>query len=106
MSEVQVPFFWALFCSVFVGFYLTHFVYVALRDRHPQEYAALGSPTLVTNNSPRSGLTFQKFLYTGSWRSLNDPNLANRCLVLLVFQAVYFVCFATLLISTFVNGAQ
>ena len=78
-----------LFCSVFVWFYLCNRLFTALRTRHPERYAAMGSPRLIKNNTPSNNFAFLAFLLRRRWRDLNDRSLENLCKVMLGFFALY-----------------
>ena len=85
--------FGVLICSVFVWFFLCYRMFKILETRHPETYEAMGKPSLLMNNSISNNISFIKFLFTRSWKGLNDEGLASLGNAMLVFFAVYSVVF-------------
>ena len=71
---------------VFVAFWLTSIIFSRLKNRHLKIFTDLGSPALITNNTPKTIFAFQKFLMLRRFRSLNDANLNLKCEALFWLQ--------------------
>ena len=55
-----------------------------LRQSHPDVWKDLGSPTIFLNNSIANTWSVQRFIHSGKYRLLNDPELcgvARKCRV-------------------------
>ena len=70
-----------------------------LRTRHPEKYEAMGSPSLIMNNSLSNNISFIKFLFKREWQDLNDAGLASLGKGMLAFFIIYSVLFLGLFIS-------
>lgn len=46
-----------------------------LRSRHSEVWKALGSPTLIVNNTLRNSLHMWRFVYGGGYRKLEDQDV-------------------------------
>ncbi|MGB5660900.1 MAG: hypothetical protein WBO54_15580 [Thermoanaerobaculia bacterium] len=94
---------WGLMWVLVVPYFLvTQQVYRLLRSKYPQTWNELGAPSLFPSNTLRSNLQRIKFVWSGSFKKLNDEQLdslvgkkrileATLFVLLLVFS--YFVVF-------------
>lgn len=78
-----------------------------LRDRYPQEFAALGSPMPALLNSP-TVTAYYRFLIRGDWSRVSDMDLRRRFgklrrfeRALLTFVCTGLVVFAIAVLLTF-----
>ena len=53
----------------------------------------MGSPTLFWNNSLANGAAFLNFLWGGSFRELDDPQLSKACVFMRRFMVFYAALF-------------
>jgi hypothetical protein len=91
VNDVKTFLFGILFGAVAIGFFLIHRVYEILEKRHPEKYEAMGSPSLIMNNSISNNISFMKFIFKLEWKDLGDPSLSNLSRFLLVYFVVYSV---------------
>lgn len=92
---VVIPFFALLFALLAVWLILLSWLFSRLRNKHPSTYEAMGSPSLVRNNSMRNNWLFFKFLFSSHWRELGDSTVASLVRLLRLVFAVYLVVFMT-----------
>lgn len=78
-----------------VGAFLISWFYRRLRDYHPEQWAELGSPTLIFNMSMAIQRRVSRFLWRGAYRRLNDPTLDRIAVAAKVLGAVTFLLFLT-----------
>jgi hypothetical protein len=52
-----------------------------LRDRFPQLYESLGSPSLILNNTPKNNILLLGWLWRRDFSSLSDTVAISRCSV-------------------------
>jgi hypothetical protein len=62
----------SLFLLLFVWLLLVAWMFRRLRGQHAETFAALGSPSLFLNNTPRTNWLFLKFLFQEQWQGLGD----------------------------------
>ena len=94
MSSNESIWFAVLFAAMLIWFALAHRLFQLLRENHREIYESLGSPSLLLNNTVRSNWLGLKFLFTGSFRSVNDRRITRLCR----FMRVYLVlCYLWLL---------
>jgi len=70
-------------------------LFAYLKEKHPDEYAAMGKPTLVMNNTPKNNISFLRFILGNRPSQLGDPNLATKC----AFLKKLFYCYMALFIG-------
>jgi hypothetical protein len=104
--RILLSFFAVLLPMVAVWFVLLSWFFRRLRSRHAATYAALGSPTLFWNNSPRNNWLFLKFIFSSRWRELGDPAVANAVRFMRIFLVVYFLLFFGFVAAIFTSGAR
>ena len=97
MSTLFLVCFYTGFAMVPVWFGLSANLLRILRTRHPEKYAALGSPTLIMNNSIANGRSMFRFLWKREDRSLGDLGLSK----LVSFMRVFYVIFMVIFMFTF-----
>jgi len=87
---------------VLYGFRLYFLMTRALRAKHPDIWRQLGSPSLSTSNSPSTTSKVTGFVFSGSYRELNDDQintLAGRWRAV----NVLFICGIAALIYQFLR---
>ena len=72
-----------LFATLAIGI-VTYLIQIArlfglLSDRHPQVYQALGSPSVVFNNTLRNNAAVLGWLWRREFEGLGDPDTISRC---------------------------
>ena len=75
-----------------------HFFLRYLRVHHVSTWQNLGSPTLVMNNTIRSGLSVMRWLWKKEYLALEDPHLTRFAQAMIVYQVLYFVLFIVVLL--------
>jgi hypothetical protein len=95
--RAAIPLFGLLFALVAIWFLLVSRLFHRLRDYHPSAYVAIGSPTLLWNNSLRNQWLFLKFLLASQWRDLNDPLISRTVPLLRIWLVVYPILFFVLM---------
>ena len=76
------------------GFVLNAQMLRYLRAQHSEVWKRLGSPTLFFNNSIQNNRAVNSFLKTRAYENLDDPTLEKRCRFLKIFNHLYLVVFA------------
>lgn len=99
MKEVFPIFGAALFCLIFIWFFLCYRLFKILETRHPEKYESMGKPSLIMNNSLSTNYTLMKFLFKREWRGFDDSGLATLGKSMLVFISTYMVGCLTLFFS-------
>lgn len=64
-----------------------------LRLNHQETWKALGSPSLVLNNTPMNNLRVTGFLLTGRHRELGDPKLSRYVYAIRLMLALFLCIF-------------
>jgi hypothetical protein len=64
-----------------------------LRQKHPAEYAAMGSPSLIMNNTPKNNIACLRFITGNRPAELKDPDLERQCKFLARFFYTYMALF-------------
>jgi hypothetical protein len=97
--------FFALFATLFgmvlVWFVLAKLLFNRLAAAHPQEYEAMGRPSLFLRNSPSAGWAMLKFLVGREHRTLGDGYLSKLSDGMLAFLFVYLVLFIGVVFGIF-----
>ena len=60
-----------------------------LKSTHPAEFEAIGSPSLITNNTPSNNIKSLKFILGKRPAELNDELLMGKCRFLKRFFYIY-----------------
>ena len=83
---------WALFVVAGIAVLLPLYAKLlnALRRHNPDEYVAIGSPTLFMA-SPSRGIRLQRFIYSGSKKPGIAPEVARMCGILGVLTPTFVV---------------
>lgn len=92
------------FVAVIIGLFLVSRFFQSLRERHVEEWHRLGSPSLVTNNSPQSSLKFLNYLRKREYLGLNDEEIAAQGRRLWIFLQLYCVAFLIALVLVLALG--
>lgn len=71
----------------------------AIRVRHPETWKALGSPTLILNNSIANSLRMERFLWRGEYRVLGDRGLNRLAASIKIAFVVYGAVFAAMILA-------
>lgn len=87
-----------LMLAVVIGLGVHHVFLRRLRLKHPETWVALGSPSLILNNSIQNGFAVMRFLWKRQYKSLNDPALTKLCNFIVVYSTVYIVFFVGVII--------
>lgn len=94
MTYTAPVFVWCV--AALVGVYLATVGYFMkyLERVHRDTWLELGSPSIILNNSIQNGLLTLRFLFSGRYRTLNDPKLAKlvwgiRTLLLLCVAGIF-----------------
>lgn len=93
-----------LVAMVLIWFTLVSGLFSYLREHHPDEYEAMGRPTLFRNNSPGTSTSFLRFIQSKRPYQLNDEVLAKKCSLLRAFIYVYMFIFFGVLSTMFLAG--
>jgi len=83
-----------LMISVLVWFVLMARLRRILRTRHPRTYDKVCGPTL---SASQNSLATLRFLLTGHFRTLNDPELLRLGRFMQVFFLAYMILFVSLM---------
>jgi len=83
----------SLFVLLFVWLLLVIWMFRRLRSQHAETFAALGSPSLFLNNTPRTNWLFLKFLFQEQWQRLGDRQLSIGARVMQVVFVTYMLGF-------------
>jgi hypothetical protein len=97
---------YVMFGSVVFWFFLCSRLFKILKNRHPEQYQRMGSPSLVLNNTISNNFLFLKFLVGRGWRPLNDTTLSRLGGFMLVFLCAYLMLFAGVIYAMFKGYAQ
>jgi hypothetical protein len=93
-----------LFVAAIVWLVLISWVFRRLRRIHPAAYEAIGSPSLLWNNSMRNNWLFFNFLFRSRWRSLGDSRLSVAARGMQALLIVYVVGFVAFLVRFMTTG--
>lgn len=96
LPRAAISLFGLLLAMVAIWCLLVSRLFNRLRDRHHSTYVAMGSPSLLWNNSLRNQWLFLKFLLASRWRDLDDPVIARIIPILRVWLVVYPIVFVVL----------
>ena len=91
-----------LVAMAYTGLALLAWLFRRLRRRHPATYEAIGSPSLVWNNSLRNNWLFLKFVLSAKPSKLGDRAVERTVGFIRVFFVVYVIYFLCL-VAWFVN---
>jgi ABC-type sugar transport system permease subunit len=94
----------ALFVLVVLGLALYYSFTRQLRMKYPKEWAGLGSPTLLLNNSISNSLRTWRYIDRGNYRALKDDELSDLAMWLRVLKYVYFAVLAATVIARIALG--
>jgi hypothetical protein len=87
--EFQIIVFSATYLVIGLG--LIGYIFSYLEKHHNGRYVALGSPSLITNNSASNNWLFLKFIFTNSYKEINDSVLSRLCVSLKYIQVVWLL---------------
>jgi hypothetical protein len=90
---------------VLVWFWQINKFFVYLRQKHPAEYEAMGSPSLIMNNTPKNNIACLRFITGNRPAELADPHLEVWCRFLARFFYTYMALFLIAVISIVGTGA-
>ena len=83
---------------VLVWFRQVSKLFAYLDEHHPDEYTAMGKPTLVMNNTPKNNIFFLRFILGSRPSHLGDDYLSAKCTFLKRFFYFYMVLFIGLVV--------
>jgi len=105
--------FFVLFIGIIVGFVVNLFYLNSVRkllnklkEKHPENWKALGEPTMFLNNSPKNSLRVWRYIRKEEYKTLNDTELnaiGSRARKLLRFGISYFIVLLALFIVVMVS---
>lgn len=78
-----------------------------LRNKYPETWGELGSPSLIRNNTVGNNMKVLSFLKKQKYLKLNDPQFSSMAKFLRVYSMIYigyFVVVALLLIAIIFTG--
>lgn len=75
-----------------------------LDAHHPNEYDAMGKPTLFLNNTPKNNIAFLRFILGSRNTDLDDAHLSKWCHRLKIFFYIYLSVFFSVIIIGFSFG--
>ena len=93
MNESPPFVFYVLMAMVFMWFAMIIALFRRLKVRHYEKYNEMGEPSLLWNNSMKTGWTTIKFLFKREHKHLGDRSLTILSDFMLVFFALYTVLF-------------
>ena len=78
---------WVVFFIAVLGMALTQLLFQELKKKHPEEYIKIGSPHVITNNTPSNNWKFTKWIF------LNNGNKFSRKVyfIVLSIRVVIFI---------------
>ena len=79
-------------------------LFAYLKERHPEEYKAIGEPTLIMNNTPRNNILFLRFIQSSRPSEIGDEKLSNWCKFLTRFFYTYIFLFVGLIITIMISA--
>lgn len=88
---------------VLVWFRQLRKLFAYLKTKHPNEYKAIGEPTLILNNTPKNNIAFLRFIQSNRPSELGDVKLVQWCKFLTRFFYAYLFLFAGLIITMMVS---
>lgn len=94
MIKVILPYTFAfMFVAVLVWFLLCVKLFNSLKERHPETYKNMGSPSLFKNNTFSNNINFLKFLFKKEWQQLGDESIEKLGNIMLSFIIAYSALF-------------
>ena len=82
-----------LIILVFIWFIFIFYIFKRIKKFHYSTYFNLGQPSLFWNNSFKNNFLFLKFLFSRSYKILNDSVLKRLCDSLIVILCIYVILF-------------
>jgi|GEM_PF-3377683 hypothetical protein len=76
-----------------VGFFLNYRFLAYVREKYPDRWNELGSPSVLMPNSVKINLAVMSFLWRGKYLEIGDGYLTKLCGWLRVFSLAYLVLF-------------
>jgi hypothetical protein len=92
-----------LLAGVLGGFVLSYQYLGLLKDKHPDVWTSLGSPTLFLNNSPKNNIAVLRFLRRREYLRVGDAELTRRSIQLWRFSRLYLLLFASVVCLFLLN---
>lgn len=103
MGVVFLIVFLVLGIMVLVWFRQLSKLFAYLKEKHPEEYKAIGEPALIMNNTPKNNIAFLRFIQGSRPLELGDEKLINWCSFLTRFFYTYIFLFVGLIITIMVG---
>jgi hypothetical protein len=94
MTYIAPPFIWSVFAVVVIYLAAIGYFMNYLKTVHRKTWLELGSPSIIFNNSIRTGFLTLGFLFGNKYRTLDDPKLAK---LVWGIRSLFFVCIALML---------
>ena len=90
----------AILCGlVLVWLVLVKVLFRRLQRGHPAKYKAMGEPSLLWNNSAKTGWAMLRFLFRREHKELGDPVLSRLSDFMLVFVCAYVALFVAIIVG-------
>jgi len=89
--------------SIFVWFFLCYKIFEILRQHHPEQYKAMGEPSLIMNNTSKQQALLMRFVFKREWRKLDNAALVFYGQAMLGFYVFYVVLVLFVLLLSVTN---
>lgn len=99
-----IPMVLAIFIMVPTWFVVVSKYFKFLRENHSDIYTEIGEPSLLTNNTPSSTVSFMRYICGNKYMHTNDNQLISKSLFLKRFFYSYLFIFIGLIIGMFALG--
>jgi hypothetical protein len=93
----------ALLAGAVGGFVLSYQFLGLLKDKHPDIWTSLGSPTLFLHNTPKNNKAVLRFLRRREYLRVGDEELTRRSIRLWRFSKLYLLVFAVIVCMFVLN---
>lgn len=90
--------------GIIIWFILVSRYFRYLREKHPQTYARMGSPSLIMNNTPSNNIRFVKYICSDQCDETGDDELVAKTRTLRFILFSYTTVFAGLALTVFTIG--
>jgi len=95
-------YFFVLLIAAVIGFGIHRDFRRQLRERHPDVWHSLGSPSFW-NNSMANGFAVMRFLWKKEYEAVGDPEFTRVAAALRTFNIVYVILFGCILIASLIE---
>jgi hypothetical protein len=95
-TYIAPPFIWAIAALILIYLAVVGYFMNYLKRAHREIWLGLGSPSIILNNSIGNGFLTLRFLFSGKYKTLNDPKLAY---LVWGIRALLFLCLGLMWIA-------